>query len=95
MELVINWGEGANNTCIPHMSTSWLQQARKNNYKQDNTTGKSKEIHDLRSPFTFVLRLFTGQFCIKAAQTDSKRLESREGVAIVHREHIPCHFSKL
>jgi len=44
MELVINWGEGANNTCIPHMSTSWLQQARNNNNKQDNTTGKSKEI---------------------------------------------------
>jgi hypothetical protein len=78
----------------------FMATASKHNYNQDNTTGNTKRYRGPNSrasvfSFTFVLRLFTGQFCIKAAQTDSKRLESREGVAIVHREHIPCYFSKL
>jgi hypothetical protein len=48
-------------------------------------------LHPLIMPY----RLFTGQFGVKATQTNRKSLESRQRIAVIHCEHVLRYLTKL
>ena len=44
---------------------------------------------------TYLLKLFTSQFCVKTSQAYGKSLKCRKGVSIVHCKHILANLAKL
>lgn len=68
---------------------------------ENSSQTSTQEMNAMASPFQIAwskylsCTSFTGNFAVKAAQTDGKCLKSRDWILVIHRENILSNFSKL
>lgn len=68
---------------------------------ENSSQTSTQEMNAMASPFQIAwskylsCTSFTGNFGVKAAQTDGKCLKSRDWILVIHRENILSNFSKL
>jgi hypothetical protein len=85
-------------------TTMRTQQQNANNFLKKKCKHQLQNLRDkcisfcafpILHPLIMPYRLFTGQFGVKATQTNRKSLESRQRIAVIHCEHVLRYLTKL